>query len=104
MKNKNFGVYEDCKMDVQIIKEMKMFMPKERWLNSDYLYELGTNNTDLYMSYEYFRFFESSIVYGWDDCRDHFISQNFTMTLWLKEWESLYLNLIKYGINMNDEV
>jgi hypothetical protein len=37
MKNKNFGVYEDCKMDVQIIQEMKMFMPKERWLNSDYL-------------------------------------------------------------------
>ena len=86
-------------MHDEIIAELKLFMPKERWFNSDHIYELGMLKPDLYLSYEYFRFFEKSIEFGWDDCRDHFICQNFALTLWLKQWESIYLNLRKEGLN-----
>lgn len=88
----NFGVYEKCKLATLVTERLLEYSPSEKWINSDNLYEWGMRDPELWMSYEYFQFFEKSVANGWSECRDHFISQNFQLTLWLKEWEQIYLH------------
>ena len=88
--NSKFGIFEECIMNRQVVERLLQYHPSQRWINSDNLHEWAMEDPELWMSFEYFEFFEKSVKHGWTDYRDHFISQNFRLTLWLKEWEQLY--------------
>ena len=90
INNSKFGIFEECKMNRQVVERLLQYRPYERWINSDDPHEWAMEDPGLWMSYEYFEFFEKSVKYGWTDSRDHFISQNFRLTLWFKEWEQFY--------------